>query len=112
MKRHKNDFNWLYMTNISTVALVILLTSIYKKEIYTDWTEYNGGADKNHFSSLIQINPSNVNSLKIAWEYQSGGADSIKNATQMQCNPLIIKGILYGVSAASQAFAVDAATGK
>lgn len=112
MHKKSYNINWLFKTNIITVALVILLTSTYSQEIYTDWTEYNGGADKNHFSPLTQINSSNVSSLKIAWEYQSGGADSIKNTTQMQCNPLIIKGILYGVSAASQAFAVDAASGK
>ncbi len=30
----------------------------------------------------------------------------------MQCNPIIINGVLYGVSAGSQAFALDAKTGK
>jgi quinoprotein glucose dehydrogenase len=30
----------------------------------------------------------------------------------MQCNPIIINGILYGVSASIQAFAINAATGK
>lgn len=78
----------------------------------TDWTEYNGGADKNHFSPLRQINTENVSQLKPVWEYASGGADTIKNTTQIQCNPVIIKGILYGVSAGSQAFALNAATGK
>jgi quinoprotein glucose dehydrogenase len=78
----------------------------------TDWTEYNGGADKNHYSPLTQINTENVANLKPAWVYVSGGADTVKNTTQMQCNPIIIKGILYGVSAGSQAFALEAATGK
>ena len=48
----------------------------------------------------------------MAWTYASGGADTVKNTTQMQCNPLIIKGIMYGVSAGSQAFALDATTGQ
>lgn len=78
----------------------------------TDWTEYNGGADKNHFSPLTQINTENVAQLKPVWNYASGGADTVKNTTQIQCNPIIIKGRLYGVSAGSQAFALDAATGK
>ena len=64
-----------------------------------DWPEYNGGPDKNHFSALQQISPSNVAQLKVAWTYRSGGADTLKNSTQIQCNPIIIKGILYGVSA-------------
>lgn len=77
-----------------------------------DWPEYNGGPDKNHFSALKQINTQNIAQLKVAWTYQSGGADTVKNTTQMQCNPLIIKGVMYGVSAGSQAFALDAASGK
>lgn len=77
-----------------------------------EWPEYNGGADKNHFSSLQQINVNNVAQLKLAWIYRSGGADTLKNSTQIQCNPIIVKGIMYGVSAGSQAFALDAASGK
>jgi len=90
----------------------MLFISSTENPTNTDWTAYNGGNDCNHFSALTQINPANVSQLKLAWEYASGGADSVKNTTQIQCNPLIIKGIMYGVSAASQAFAIDAATGK
>jgi quinoprotein glucose dehydrogenase len=71
-----------------------------------DWSEYLGGADRNHFSTLTQINPANVNQLKIAWEY------SLPDSGQIQVNPLIIKGILYGVSASVQAFALDATSGR
>ncbi len=78
----------------------------------TDWPEYNGGPDRNHFSPLTQLTPANVSGLKVAWSYASGGADTVKNNTQIQCNPLVVGGVLYGVSAGSQAFAVNAATGK
>ena len=71
-----------------------------------DWADYLGGADRNHYSELTQINPENVANLKIAWTYST--ADS----GQMQVNPLIIDGILYGVTPSVQAFALDAATGK
>lgn len=71
-----------------------------------DWAEYLGGADRNHYSTLTQINAENVDKLKIAWEY------NLPDSGQMQVNPLIIKGILYGVSASVQAFALDATTGK
>lgn len=77
-----------------------------------DWPEYNGGPDRNHYSALTQITPHNLHRLEKAWEYSSGGADTLKNQTQIQCNPIIIDGILYGVSAGSQAFALDASTGK
>ena len=76
-----------------------------------DWPEYNGGPDRNHYSGLNQITPENVNQLEQVWTYRSGGADTIKNQTQIQCNPIIIDGVLYGVSASSQAFAVNASNG-
>jgi quinoprotein glucose dehydrogenase len=71
-----------------------------------DWSEYLGGADRNHYSTLTQINPSNVDQIKVAWEY------SLPDSGQMQVNPLIVKGILYGVSASVQAFALDASSGR
>ncbi|GAB2560622.1 outer membrane protein assembly factor BamB family protein [Spirosoma areae] len=78
----------------------------------TDWTEYNGDGMKSHYSPLDQINPATVHQLNVAWTYSSGGADTVNNRTQMQCNPIIINGVLYGVSADTQVFALDAATGK
>jgi quinoprotein glucose dehydrogenase len=78
----------------------------------TDWLEYNGDGSRSHYSSLSQIDPGNVSTLKTAWIYASGGADTIRNRTQIQCNPIIINGILYGVSASTQAFALNAATGQ
>lgn len=77
-----------------------------------NWTEYNGDGARSHYSSLSQITPANVGQLRIAWTYASGGADTVNNRTQMQCNPLVIDGVLYGVSAGTQAFALDAATGR
>ncbi|GAA4456047.1 hypothetical protein GCM10023189_24700 [Nibrella saemangeumensis] len=77
-----------------------------------DWPEYNGGPDRNHFSPLTQIDTGNVSKLTVAWVYASGGADTVRNTTQIQCNPIVIDGVLYGVSAGSQAFALNAGTGQ
>lgn len=78
----------------------------------TDWPEYNGDGARSHYSPLNQIDKTTVTRLKVAWSYVSGGADTVRNRTQMQCNPIIVDGVLYGVSADIQAFAVEAATGK
>ncbi|RRB01203.1 outer membrane protein assembly factor BamB family protein [Larkinella rosea] len=95
------------------IALIVAFVPVpFPDSPDTDWREYNGNAEKNHYSSLHQITPENVSQLTKAWEYASGGADSVRNQTQMQCNPIVIDGILYGVSAGSQAFALDAATGQ
>lgn len=71
-----------------------------------DWAEYLGGPDRNHYSSLDDITPENVQQLKIAWTY------SLPDSGQMQVNPLVINGVVYGVSSSVQAFALDASTGK
>lgn len=71
-----------------------------------DWADYLGGPDRNHFSKLEQINLLNVKNLKVAWEY------SLPDSGQMQMNPIVVDGVLYGVSATVQAFAINAATGK
>lgn len=71
-----------------------------------DWSDYLGGANRNHYSTLQQITPENVGQLKVAWTY------ALPDSGQMQVNPLIIDGVLYGVSASVQAFALDASTGK
>ncbi|GAB3337983.1 hypothetical protein GCM10027299_49660 [Larkinella ripae] len=90
-----------------TAALAFRIT-----EPPTDWPEYNGNGARNHYSALDQINKTNVGRLKVAWTYASGGADTLQNRTQMQCNPIVIDGVLYGVAANTQAFAIDATTGK
>jgi quinoprotein glucose dehydrogenase len=78
----------------------------------TNWNEYNGNAERSHYTELGQITADNVHRLSVAWTYSSVGQDSTLQGTQMQCNPIIVDGILYGVSATTQAFALDAATGK
>ena len=71
-----------------------------------DWPEYLGGPDRNHYSTLTHINPGNVSELKMAWEYHT------LDSGQIQCNPIVKSGILYGMTATTQPFALDAATGK
>lgn len=70
------------------------------------WPTYLGDHGRNHFSALSQIDTTNVQSLRVAWTYHSG------DTGQVQCNPLIIDGRLYGVTASNYLFALDAATGE
>ena len=75
------------------------------------WLAYNGSRENIHYSALSDIDTGNVAGLKIAWELHTGDADTI-NHSQIQCNPLIIDGILYGTSPKMKLFAADAATGR
>jgi quinoprotein glucose dehydrogenase len=75
-----------------------------------DWAHYLGDAAVSHYSPLDQIDRRNVHLLEPAWVYRTGDADT-SGRSQIQCNPLIIDGILYGVSPKLKLFALDAATG-
>jgi quinoprotein glucose dehydrogenase len=88
------------------LLMPVLLMAFYKGNEDVDWAEYLGGADRNHYSTLTQINPENISKLQVAWTYTT------PDSGQMQVNPIVVKGVLYGVTASVQAFALDAATGK
>ncbi|MEM7373635.1 MAG: PQQ-binding-like beta-propeller repeat protein [Bacteroidota bacterium] len=76
----------------------------------TNWAWYQGGPEANQYSALDQITPDNVKQLEIAWTYHAGDTDP-KNRSQIQCNPLIIDGVLYGTTASLQLVALDATNG-
>ena len=104
------------MFRYSFFILLILLVSCSKstpsdKSYFTTWEHYLGDPERTHFSNLDQIDTSNVSQLKLAWSYKSGGLQEGRT-TQIQTSPLMADGILYGVNAAIELFAIDAATGK
>ncbi|MEO5682308.1 MAG: PQQ-binding-like beta-propeller repeat protein [Chitinophagaceae bacterium] len=77
---------------------------------YNSWPQYKGSNENIHYSSLTQVDTSNVKQLQVAWEYHAGGADTV-NGSQIQCNPIIVDGMLYGVSPGLKLFAINAKTG-
>lgn len=78
---------------------------------FHDWRYYQGDQGRNQYSSLDQINVDNVDQLELAWSYRTKDMDTSRN-TQIQCNPLVIKGVLYGTSPVLSCFALHAATGE
>lgn len=97
--------------NFIKISLVFLVCACNNKKQYTTWQTYKGSNENIQYSSLKQIDTANVKTLQIAWEYHTGDADTV-NSSQIQCNPIIIKGTLYGTSPQMKLFAVDAITGK
>src|ERR1700719_673296 len=75
---------------------------------YTTWEVYRGDDGTNAYSQLDQINTKNINQLKVAWIYRTG--DPSENTT-LECNPIIIDDILFGVSPKLKAFALNGKTG-
>lgn len=75
-----------------------------------DWPGYLGGPDRNQYSALDRITPDNAGELEVAWVYRSGGGAE-SNRSQIQCNPIVVDGVLYATSPGLKLFALDAATG-
>ncbi|MCX6870925.1 MAG: PQQ-binding-like beta-propeller repeat protein [Verrucomicrobia bacterium] len=75
-----------------------------------DWPVYLGDAASSHYSRSEQIQAKNVARLQVAWTYRSGGSDA-QNRSQIQCNPLVIDGVVYGTTPDLKLFALDATTG-
>ncbi len=75
-----------------------------------DWAAHGADAGHTHFSPAAQITPANAGRLEVAWTYRTGDARS-DNRSQIQCNPIVVDGVLYATSAQMKLFALDAATG-
>ncbi|MDX2187294.1 MAG: PQQ-binding-like beta-propeller repeat protein [Opitutaceae bacterium] len=92
------------------LALLLMVPSAAFCAADADWPVYLGDKEASHYSRLEQITPANVRRLKPAWEYRSG--DAGESNTQVQCNPLVIEGRIYGTTAGLAVVCLDGATGR
>ncbi|HTS44477.1 MAG TPA: PQQ-binding-like beta-propeller repeat protein [Puia sp.] len=104
MKIRTNHF-----LGITFFCWFFLSCSSNKDKRYSGWEAYGGSRQNIRYSSLTGIDTGNVSQLKVAWEFHTGDSGQM---TQIQVNPVVVDGILYGVSPKLKLFALDAATGK
>jgi len=79
------------------------------KADYVGWEVYRGDKKGNQYSELAQIHAANVNRLEPVWQYRTGDANA---TSSMQCNPIMVDGLLYFSTPTLRAVALDPATGK
>ena len=75
-----------------------------------EWRHYLGDRSRSHFAPLRQIHRGNVGELEIAWTYDTGELESA--LSEMQCNPIVVEGLLYLTTPRAEVVALDAATGR
>ena len=90
-------------------ALFAFSSQAQVKKKYTGWPQFGGGEENIHYSTLSQITRDNVHQLQIAWQFDSGDE---YNGSEMQCNPIVVDGVLYATTPKLRVVALDAATGK
>lgn len=96
--------------------LVLAGCSIATMQTGKDWPVYGGNKAGNRYSPLTQINPDNVRNLKVAWMYNAAETPNPNEPNQgpkaIQCQPIVVNGILYGTTPELKLFALNAGTGQ
>jgi quinoprotein glucose dehydrogenase len=76
------------------------------KNTQQDWPVYGSAPENTHYSSLAQINRGNVAQLQVAWSFDTGEPGGL------QTSPIVVDGVLFGITPTQKIFALNAATGK
>jgi quinoprotein glucose dehydrogenase len=109
-------------------AIILSTGCRHPKGDKADWPAYGGNPEGNRYSSLRQVDLNNVQHLGVAWIYDSndpaardqqannssgsGASPRHREGHDIQCQPIVVNGILYGTSGTLKLFALEAATGK
>jgi quinoprotein glucose dehydrogenase len=95
-----------------TLALLVvsgLMFASYspvKAQTHSTWSDYAGASDASQYSSLAQVNRSNVRQLQVAWNYRTGDGD------KYLFNPIVVDKTMYVLAHNHSIVALDAKTGK
>lgn len=97
---------------LSALPACAALASVWSGPTQADeeWPVYGADHANSRYSILDQINRGNVHQLQPAWVYHAGDHRT-DNRSEIQCNPIIVNGILYATSPALKVFALRADTG-
>ncbi len=71
----------------------------------TDWPTYNGSLGGNRYTTLTQIDKTNVARLAPKWVF------SLANTSRLEVTPVVVQGVMY-VTSANECYALDAGTGR
>jgi len=70
-----------------------------------NWISYNGDYTGRRYSSLVEINVSNVGQLRADWVFHA------RNSSHLEVTPVVVNGMMF-VTSSNQAIALDARTGR
>src|ERR1044071_8876733 len=98
---------WGQVRDLPYALIVAVLASLAPAQPYSSWKDYGGGSDSMQYSSLKQVNKTNVAQLELAWSYTVPGATN-----RFGFNPVIVDNLIYLLGRERNIVALDAATGK
>jgi quinoprotein glucose dehydrogenase len=96
----------------SCLFLALLCIAAYgaSQTVSRQWPVYGGDLAGTKYSELDQINRTNVARLQPAWVFHA--PEKAGRLSTIECNPLVIRNVMYLTSPSLKVFALEAATGK
>ena len=91
------------------VVLTLLISNCKREPEDVTWPMYSADPSGSKYSEMTQINRENITDLKVAWTYASG--DNTTRST-IECNPIIVDGIVYITTPSLHLVALDAESGQ
>jgi len=88
-----------------SVSIDVQPEKLLLQPVGTNWPSYNGDYTGRRFSSLNQINKSNVGQLRVDWIFHA------PNSSAMEVTPVVFEGMMFATSA-NDAYALDAQSGR
>jgi alcohol dehydrogenase (cytochrome c) len=88
-----------------SATMNVLPADLTARQLGANWTSYNGDYSGKRFSSLSQIDTSNVRQLQAQWVFHTNNSD------RMEVTPLVVNGIMF-VTAGNETYSLDATTGR
>ena len=93
------------LISLVSTAFAIASGPLATARQFDTWEQYLGGTDSSQYSSLDQINQSNVARLEVAWTFPTGSGSH-------RFNPIIVDGVMYVREGSNSIVALGAATGE
>ncbi len=95
--------------NLGTYIALLSVLNVDAQTANLDSKHVAGDSQGQHYSPLRQIDKKNVGKLEVAWRFDSGDEYA---GSEVQCNPIVVDGIVYVTTARLRVVALDGATGK
>ncbi|RZU42664.1 PQQ-binding-like beta-propeller repeat protein [Edaphobacter modestus] len=90
----------------ASIPLLLALRAAPQDAAHANWPNIGASPGNSHYSTLQQINRSNVSRLKVAWTFQTNESGGLETT------PIVVDGILYAYTPSQKVIALDAATGN
>src|SRR5215472_692161 len=94
-----------------TCATDLEIDRLLQSPVGKDWVTNGGNLTNQRYSTLTQINKTNVKQLKGAWMTRLKGS-GFGGRYSAEATPLVKNGIMYIVTGNDDVFALDAKTGE